>query len=390
MVESRLGSSTIDLDGIAELESRCREAVTRGHLPAVQVAMAVNGEMVIDETYGAATPDTRFHTYSAIKPLTSLSVLRLAHDGLIDLTAPVAAYLPEFGSNDDDAKNDDVKGKRSISVSQVLLHLGGFPHAPMAPHRWNDPALRREAYANWRLNWEPGSQYEYHATSAHWVLADVITAVTGRHHTEVVASLMTTPIGLPPLLGADAVAAGPIADVVSVGDPIDPAAMARLFGIAALPDTEVTDEALLVFNDDELRRAGNPGGGGLATASQLVAWYTAVMAQDERLAPPPVLAAATTEIANFHKDWMGAPANRTHAFVVVGDDGLGHLRGFGHTVSPLTFGHNGAKGQRVLADPGTGMAFALLTNGLDRNDLAIAKWCSRICTQAGRCVTTTH
>ena len=58
-----------------------------------------------------------------------------------------------------------------------MLHTGGFPHAPLGPPRWNTSKERRAAFAQWRLNWEPGTRYEYHPTSAHWVLAEIMNEV---------------------------------------------------------------------------------------------------------------------------------------------------------------------------------------------------------------------
>jgi CubicO group peptidase (beta-lactamase class C family) len=43
------------------------------------------------------------------------------------------------------------------------------------------------------------------------------------------------------------------------------------------------------------------------------------------------------------------------------------MRGFASTNSQRTFGHMGAGGQVSWADPTTGLSFAYLTNGLDRN-----------------------
>ena len=41
----------------------------------------------------------------------------------------------------------------------------------------------------------------------------------------------------------------------------------------------------------------------------------------------------------------------------------------GRTVSPGTFGHNGAGGQICWADPATGLSFAFVTNGYDRHEV---------------------
>jgi CubicO group peptidase (beta-lactamase class C family) len=80
----------------------------------------------------------------------------------------------------------------------------------------------------------------------------------------------------------------------------------------------------------------------------------------------------------------GVPANRTLGLVVAGDDGKSAFRGFGHTVGPRTFGHNGAAGQIAFADPDTGMSFVYLTNGIDQDFLREARRGVSLASRAGR------
>ena len=62
------------------------------------------------------------------------------------------------------------------------------------------------------------------------------------------------------------------------------------------------------------------------------------------------------------------PANRALGLIVSGDKSR-NFRGFGKTNSPEAFGHNGAGGQLVWADPATGISFTYLTPGHDRNSV---------------------
>ena len=50
--------------------------------------------------------------------------------------------------------------------------------------------------AEWRLNWEPDSTYEYHAESAHWVLVEIIDRVTGGDYRELLEERVTRPAGI--------------------------------------------------------------------------------------------------------------------------------------------------------------------------------------------------
>ena len=48
---------------------------------------------------GTATSDTRFWVASATKPIVSSAIWLLMGDGKLDITLPVARYLPEFAAN---------------------------------------------------------------------------------------------------------------------------------------------------------------------------------------------------------------------------------------------------------------------------------------------------
>lgn len=369
---------SLDPTAVDDLLARVRQDVESGLLPAAQLALACHGEVVVSEAFGDCTADSRFHMYSAVKPTVALTALELAAEGAFDLEAPVSDVLAGFGAN----------GKGGITMSQVMLHAGGFPHAPLRVEAWSDRPARLEAYRRWRTTWAPGTRFEYHATSAHWVLADMIAEVTGRHHREVIAERLLTPAGCQNWLAfdpSDPSAPSGVTDVVPVGSEPDLEQLARALGVDELPDTEVTMEALTAFNDPALRAAANPGGGGMATAADLARWYQAVLGNSDGLLRPEVREEAVTVRQN-RPDWLGVPVNRSRAFVLAGDDGRANFRGFGHQNSPGAFGHGGAKGQIGWADPATGASFAYFTNGLDRDDLALGRRSVGISTRAAACL----
>lgn len=314
------------------------------------------------EALGDCTPQGRFHTFSAVKPTVSLTVMQLAAEERLDLEAPVSDVLSSFGEN----------GKEAIDVSQVLLHAGGFPQASLHIDSWTDRSARLDEYRDWRTTWTPGSRFEYHATSAHWVLADIITEVTGRHYAQVVAERLFDPLGCASWLQYEPEEQPPIVDMVAVGTEPDQETLLRAYGVSELPESEVTMQALLSFNLPLLRVALNPGAGGLTNASEVVKWYQAVLHDDGELLDPEVKRDAMTVRQN-HPDWLATPSNRSRAFVLAGSDGRAVYRGHGQDASPQAFGHSGAKGQIAWADPASGLSFCFLTNGLDRNDLVTAR-----------------
>ena len=365
--------SAIDAKAVGALLERARREVDSGLLPAAQLALALEGEVVVSEALGDCTTDTRFHTYSAVKPTVAITAMGLAAEGHFDLEAPVRDVLETFGAN----------GKDAITVSQVMLHAGGFPYAPLGRTETTDRAARLAAYAAWHTDWEPGTRFEYHALSAHWVLADIIAEVTGRPYADVIAERVMEPAGCSRWLGIGVDEQSDVVDVVGVGSEPTAEELAAL-GLDELPGG-VGPEVLIAFNRPWLRAAGVPGGGGIARATEMARWYQAVLHNLDGFLHPEARSDATV-VRQSHPDWTGTPANRSHAFVLAGSDGKAGMRGHGQGASAEAFGHGGAAGQIAWADPARGLSFAYLTSGLDRNDLASARRRVALSSRALACV----
>ncbi len=344
---------------IAALLERARREVDEGHLPSVQIAVGYQGELIAEEVYGDATLDTRYCIFSATKPFVASVMWTLMADGAIDVADRVTDYFEAFGD----------EGKESVTIEQVMLHTSGFPHAPMGPPAWNDRPSRQERMRSWRLNWEPGTRFEYHPTTAHWVLAEIIDAVTGSDYRTVVEERITGPAGLPRIVGLSPDQQGDIAELVLVGEPATPDELEATFGVRELPATEVNDDLILRFNDPAVRQVGVPGGGGFARARDLALFYQELLHNSAGIWDPSILADATGRVRNELPDPMGVPANRSLGLILAGGDGHSHIRGLGRTVAPEAFGHNGAGGQLAWADPTTGLSLGYVTNGYDRHEI---------------------
>jgi len=370
-------NGTLNQAKVDALIARARREVDEGLLPSAQVALARDGELVAYETFGDATPDTRYAVFSCTKAFVAGAMWALIGDGVVDVSKPVVEYVPEFGTN----------GKDVITVEQVMLHTAGFPHAPLGPPLWETPEGRRQAFAKWKLNWEPGTSYEYHATSAHWVLSAIIENVTGADFRDVVEERVTGPAGLPRVLGIDPSQQGDIATIVTVGEPASAEEIKAAFGVDELPVTEVTPEAILAFNRPASREVGVPGGGAVMRARDLAMYYQVLLHDEGDIWKPDLLTDVTTVVRNrVPERWSGIPANRSLGLILAGDDGFSHIRGLGRTVSPGTFGHNGAGGQLAWADPVTGLSLGYTTNGYDLHVIREARRGTAIGSLAGACV----
>ncbi|GAA2857349.1 serine hydrolase domain-containing protein [Streptosporangium fragile] len=354
------------------MRDHIRKAVDDGVWPAVQFAVARHGEIVAFESFGDARDGDRFCLFSATKPIVASLVWQLLGEGLIGLETRVAEVWPGFGAH----------GKDVVTLEQVLLHTCGFPTAAIS----RDAIAAREERAaemeGWRLEWPPGSRYEYHATSAHWVLTEVAHRVTGRDYRQALRARVLDPLGLDRLeLGVPVDRQKDLKRVTATGTR-SVEVLEALFGQPVDETALDADSAgtLAVANDPELVAVGVPGANAFSDAASVALFYQELLRNTAGLWRPDVLATATGEIRNTFPDpiRMGAGANRSIGLIIAGpDDGaalkipsLGievPLRPFGGRVSPRAFGHGGAGGQSAWADPATGLSFCLLVNGMDRD-----------------------
>jgi CubicO group peptidase (beta-lactamase class C family) len=371
------GSLGIDGDALDALCARVQKDIDAGHLPSCQFALARDGKVAVWRTFGTAFPETRYVMFSATKAVVAGAVWILIGEGSLDVSRRVSDLIPEFGTF----------GKDVITVEQVMLHTSGFPHAPFNALDWDDRNRRLDRFAKWRCNWEPGSRYEYHPTSAHWVLAEIIERCTGNDFRAFVRERIIEPLGLRGLqLGVSPKQQGDINPLMLTGERATAEELQVALGVSSLPVTEVTPDALMSFNQPEVCAVGVPGGGGVTTAADMALYYQALLHDPAAIWDRDVLTDVTGHVRNTMPDYIGTPANRTLGLLVAGADGRSNARGMGRTVSSRAFGHNGAGGQIAWADPATGLSFCYLTNGLDQHQLREWRRTTAIASRAANCV----
>ncbi|RCW40206.1 CubicO group peptidase (beta-lactamase class C family) [Halopolyspora algeriensis] len=130
-----------------------------------------------------ARTGTIFDIASMTKLFTSIAVLQQVEDGHVALDAPVARYLPEFGTN----------GKEAITVRQLLTHTSGLQ---AAVRLWELPPGERipHVMSLAPVN-PPGSTYLYSDPNM-IVLGELVERVSGDRLDEVVAERITEPLGM--------------------------------------------------------------------------------------------------------------------------------------------------------------------------------------------------
>ncbi|MFO7592237.1 MAG: serine hydrolase domain-containing protein [Acidimicrobiia bacterium] len=343
---------------IDELVAAAAADVERASVAACQIAVARDGDLVAFETFGDASNATRFCIFSATKPIVASAIWLLLGDGSLDVDRPIADDLPELAGTP----------VGSVTLEQVLLHTAGFPSPTISARDAISSSRRLDRIATWALEWEPGSRFEYHSESAHWVLAALIERVSGLDFRDFVEQRVCAPLGLPRVLGLG---------------PDDQRDLAPL--VPASPEAE--SDPTLRCNAPEWRAVGNPGGGAFMTAADLARFYQALLTNPGGLWDSEILRDATSVVrCVFDDPLMGIPANRSRGLVLAGDDGMHALRYaiFGEACSPGSFGHAGAHGQVGWADPATGISFAYLGNSVDTDPMRPGARASRLASIASR------
>jgi CubicO group peptidase (beta-lactamase class C family) len=342
-------SQGIDEECLERLYAQIEAHIAAGWYPGAAVAMARRGTLVAARSFGVArlataekpaagaNEQTLWLLYSQTKPVTSSAIWYLVERGKLRFHDAVADYIPEFSRH----------GKDKVTLYHLLSHQAGYPDANVPPEAWEDHKLLRECVCNFTLAWEPGARVVYHSAASHWTQAVLIEAVTGQDYRHFIRDHILQPLGL---------------NNICVGLP--EALQARVAG--AYQRTESGEhEALPDRNTPAFWRAGVPGGGGYATAADLVAFYQMLLNLGSLngtrvLAPRTVQYVTRNHTGDRTDERMGMPMHRGLGVHVRGTTPL--IRGLGSTAAPNTFGHGGAGTSYSWADPGTGVSFTYLTN----------------------------
>nr|WP_232285464.1 serine hydrolase domain-containing protein [Saccharomonospora marina] len=273
-------------------------------------------------------PDTIFDLASVTKLFTSIAVLQLVERDQVELDAPVARYLPEFGVN----------GKAAITVRQLLTHTSGLePFLPLW-RDWPDKASRISAVMRVRPQSPPGTDYTYSDLNL-ITLGVLVERLTGSSLDAVIAARITGPLGM-----ADTGFNPPAHKVPR---------------IAATEFQTEPERGMLrgeVHDENAWSLGGVAGHAGIfSTASDLAVLGQALLnggayAGERILSEQSVRAMLTNHNDRFPGDAHGLGFE------------LDQIWYMGGLTSPRTAGHTGYTGTSLVIDPLSGSIAILLTN----------------------------
>lgn len=363
---------------VEALLSHVRRDVDEGLLPAAQIAVARHGNLLLSESFGTAKCDSLICLFSATKGIVYAAAWLLFQDELLGEDERVADIIPEFAG----------EGKDQVTVQQLFSHTSGLPQAPFPPRQWNSKTETLKRFSQWRLNWAPGTRYEYHPTSSMWVIAEIIERRSGLSYTDFVRKRVLEPLAMKStFVGLPLSENERVLPVVYSGAAMTDKDYAGL-GMTAPSNTEINEDILLAYNQPEVRAVGVPGAGGFGNAEELALFYQALLhgglAGVEVWSETMLTSARVVRTGELKDPLFRQKANRALGVIIAGEEGR-EMRGFGKANSSQSFGHNGAGGQIAWADPATGLSLAFLTPGHDRNMLKQIQRIASISELAAQC-----
>jgi CubicO group peptidase (beta-lactamase class C family) len=209
-------------DRLARITETLKADVAKGMLPGAVVLIQRKGKAAYFESVGMLDPQTKapmpkdgiFRIYSMTKPLTSVAAMMLVEEGKMQLSDPVAKYLPamkelQVGTEKPGADGkpmlETAPAKRTMTVQDLLRHSSGLTYG------FFGNSLVKKSYANLfdgeydntehvarlaklPLHYEPGTIWDYsHSTD---VLGAVVEVVSGKKLDVFFKERITGPLGM--------------------------------------------------------------------------------------------------------------------------------------------------------------------------------------------------
>jgi CubicO group peptidase (beta-lactamase class C family) len=320
-------------------------------------AVYVDDEPVVDIWGGHADADrsvgwerdTLTGVNSTTKNMTALCALILTDRGELDLSAPVAAYWPEFAA----------AGKENVLVRHVLSHTAGLPDlsGPTTVEELYDWESVTSGLAAQAPEWEPGTAAGYHALTFGFLMGEIVRRITGRSLGEFFAEEVAKPLGADFHIGLSAEHDHRIAPLIPPPSLTDEYAASAPLG----PDgtrRENTGVAIRVKDTNSLawRRAQIPAVNGVGNARSIALVQSVLANQGAaggvRLLSPKGCEPAWQEVFRGDDRVLGTPMCWTVGFGKFGN----------------TFGWGGWGGSLVVSDPGPRMTVAYVMNQMIDRD----------------------
>jgi CubicO group peptidase (beta-lactamase class C family) len=265
---------------LARIEAVTQKYVESGLVPGAVMLVARRGKIAWQKTLGfrdraakdPMRPDSIFRIYSMTKPIVSVAAMMLVEEGKMQISDPVAKYLPEIGRMKVGVERDEggkpalqlVDPVREMTVQDLLRHTSGliygtrgkslvnaaYIEAKIGSREFSNEELITKL-SNLPLRFSPGERWEYGVSTD--VLGRVVEVVSGKTLGEFLNERILTPLGM-----SDTgffVPAGKLNRAAQPWQMPEAAPMTPRFDVAQKPRFESGGGGLTSTMDDYLRFA---------------------------------------------------------------------------------------------------------------------------------------
>jgi CubicO group peptidase (beta-lactamase class C family) len=208
---------------LARIEAVTQRHVETGLVPGAVMLVARRGKIAWTKTLGfrdraakdPMKPDSIFRIYSMTKPIVSVAAMMLVEEGRMQISDPVAKYLPEIGKMKVGAETSEegkatlqlVEPSREITVQDLLRHTSGLIYGTRGKSLINAAYIEAKignrdtsneefvtALSKLPLRFSPGERWEYGVSTD--VLGRVVEVVSGKTLGEFLNERIFTPLGM--------------------------------------------------------------------------------------------------------------------------------------------------------------------------------------------------
>ena len=196
---SQVAPATLSVDKIAEIDAYLNAYDETGRLSG-NVIITHGAEPAFSRSYGLANrehtvanaPETKFRIGSITKQFTAVAILQLQEQGLVDVQAPIATYLPDYPNGD------------RITLHHLLTHTSGIPEYLSGENfpdiaEWmrlpSTPEQLVERFQDLPLDFTPGEAFKY-SNSGYVLLTHILEVVSGQPYADYVQTNIFSPLAM--------------------------------------------------------------------------------------------------------------------------------------------------------------------------------------------------
>jgi CubicO group peptidase (beta-lactamase class C family) len=212
-----------DPERLGRIDRHFARYVDDGRLPGWLITVSRHGRLAHVSRYGsrdleAGRPveaDTLWRIYSMTKPVTSVAAMMLYEEGRLELTDPVAAFIPSFAgarvyTGGPDLRPVTVPAAEPVRIWHLLTHTAGLTYGFHRVHpvdamyraagfEWDTPpgvdlARACDIWAGLPLLFQPGAEWNYSVATD--VLGRVVEVASGQSLDEFIAARILRPLGM--------------------------------------------------------------------------------------------------------------------------------------------------------------------------------------------------